>query len=369
MACTAKAACTAKPGRSPRSQPTRLQSLPKQVRKGGVDVLSAVPLSEETEFKVELFVKPVIGNAEGTTPHYWSISSPLKAAEAANVTPDADTTVCYSLSQVAPPDIPNQVSECDMLIWELYRMETEVLVLPFLNAGVLNTGGVGGIAGPQLYFWAVGGQPLDVLGIAPTEKYKGPAQYTVNPKTNGTVPHVYSSSDTPRARVTNEKYSIESWVADPSRNDNCRYFGRMVGGAATPPVVSFSNNSTIPLLDENGIGILCLQGRLYITCADLLGVNKNRVHTGLSRFFRLHFRQRRVRNPYTINLLYKQVFNKPADDISGQLQVTEVTMTEETGPLPPTVEGNIGVPTTTNLSHLPATVTLQATGPILNTQG
>nr|ABR68687.1 VP1 [Betapolyomavirus tertihominis]AIN39530.1 VP1 [Betapolyomavirus tertihominis]QCQ73650.1 VP1 [Betapolyomavirus tertihominis]WIV69149.1 VP1 [Betapolyomavirus tertihominis]WIV69154.1 VP1 [Betapolyomavirus tertihominis] len=360
----------------PRSQVPRVQTLATEVKKGGVEVLAAVPLSEETEFKVELFVKPVIGNTTAAqdgrepTPHYWSISSAIHDKESGSSikveeTPDADTTVCYSLAEIAPPDIPNQVSECDMKVWELYRMETELLVVPLVNALGNTNGVVHGLAGTQLYFWAVGGQPLDVVGVTPTDKYKGPTTYTINPPGDPRTLHVYNSN-TPKAKVTSERYSVESWAPDPSRNDNCRYFGRVVGGAATPPVVSYGNNSTIPLLDENGIGILCLHGRLYITCADMLGTANSRIHTPMARFFRLHFRQRRVKNPFTMNVLYKQVFNRPTETVDAQVGVTEVTMVEEIGPLPPSIQTTL--PTSVNLTQLPRTVTLQSQAPLLNTQ-
>lgn len=334
-------------------------------------MLGAVPLSEDTQYRVELFVKPVFGNRETDEPHYWMISSPLNPANTNS--PNADTLLCYSVAEVRPPEIPNQMTEDDMTVWECYRMETELLFAPATSSlGILQTEvQPKGVQGPQMYFWAVGGQPLEVLGVAPKDAFVGPSgQHIIKPPaSSGSDPAATRviSGATQRALVTGENYPIEMWVPDPSRNDNCRYFGRAIGGGSTPPVISFSNTSTVPLLDEHGVGILGLKNRFYLTTADMTGVTEGRVYSVHARFFRLYFRQRVVRNPYTMNLLYKQVFNAEPVTVTGQKGVTEVTMVEETGQQPNVLQGRIAYPTPFVHTN-PPVVTLEQTEPLFNVQ-
>lgn len=309
-----------------------------------MDVLGTVPLNAKTEYKVELFLKPTFGNSNGRG-NYWTVGGAPRPGPHPNV----EQLMCYSTGVVVPPEIPNQVDEASMIVWEVYRMETEVLVVPRTHdtGKIENVHQFGGVEGPQLYFWAVGGEPLDVLGIKPRHS----SQYPTGVKAPTADTDVYDNSVI-RAKVDGNKYPIECWIADPSRNDNTKYFGRMVGGIQTPPVVTYSNSSTIPVLDEYGIGVLCLQGKCYLTSADMLGLvaeintdanaNYKRTIAAPGRFFRLHFRQRRVKNPYTINLLYKQVFSQSETPFEGQKDVLEVTMTQEEGPSPSIISGTVG---------------------------
>ncbi|ARA71318.1 major capsid protein [Betapolyomavirus vicugnae] len=352
-----------------------VQKLPRQVKKGGVEILATVPLNEHTEYHVEMFLQPTFGNSNGEG-NFFSIGSPMTKGN----NPDANTLLCYSLGLVVPPEIPNQVDENSMIVWELYRLETEVL----MGAKTHSTGyvgatkNIGGVEGPQFYFWAVGGQPLEVLGIKPRADVTYPQGIKGPP--NGTQDYITNS--TPRAIVDKPQYPIETWLPDPSRNDNCKYFGRVIGGNQTPPVLTFSNSNTVPVLDEYGVGILLLQGRLYVTSGDMVGLvgedgeetlgsstSNRRVHAAPGRFFRFHFRQRKVRNPYTINLLYKQVFNKPDAEVVAQVGVTEVTITQENQPLPTVLQGSVGGGFNSVTNALKQTTgVLQTTTPLVNTQ-
>ncbi|AWB14599.1 VP1 [Mus musculus polyomavirus 3] len=307
------------PGKTP-----VVQKLPRVIKKGGVEVLGAVPQGPTTEYKVELFVKPAFGK-ENNGPNYWNHSSPLTGTALT----DGDFHLCFSLAEVGLPDIPDQCAEDFMTVWECYRMETELLYSPKVTATGLTDSRINGIQGTQMYFWAVGGSPLDVMYVLPKENMRPRGNLNVP---DGNHNSVYNSSIF-REKLTNETYPIEYWIPDPSRNDNCRFFGRIVGGAATPPVVTYSNSSTIPLLDENGVGILCNSQRCYVTSADMTGFLSNRIEAAHGRFFRLHFRQRKVKNPYTMSLLYKQVLNQnsPPEVVRAQHNVTEVTMEEGQG--------------------------------------
>lgn len=310
-------------------------------------MLSSVPLDENTQYKVEMFVKPVFGNDdEGHAPLYWSIGDPM----ASGSKPTGKSLLCYSLALVAPPQIPDQVGATDMKVWELYRVDTDVLSNPKTHStGTQDlTKNYGGVQGTQLYFWGVGGQPLDVLGIKPRYDVQYPSCVT-GPGDCGDV----VSTQTVRKTVTKENFPVECWVPDPSKNDNCRFYQRLITGNSTPAVLTSNNSSTVPVLDENGVGILLTDGQLYITCADMLGSiaednevtlsnngNKRRVVASAGRFFRLFFRQRVVKNPYTIDVLYKEVFSKAKPDFAGQTGVSEVTMTEEQGPNAAILQGS-----------------------------
>nr|QBA83682.1 MAG: VP1 [Porcine polyomavirus]QBA83692.1 MAG: VP1 [Porcine polyomavirus] len=357
------------------SAPTRVvQRLPTQIRKGGVDVLATVPLDQHTEYKVELFLKPTFATTDGNGV-FQSIGGPLTNGQEPNV----GELLLYSLGMVQPPEIPNQVDENSMIVWELYRVETEVLFAPktFSTGYTSAQKNIGGVEGPQFYFWAVGGEPLDVLGIKSRKSVTYPTGVQAPPNGEDLV-----TENTVRRKVDKPQFPCDCWLPDPSRNDNTRYFGRVIGGSQTPPVLTIGNSSTVPVVDEYGVGVLLLQGRLYVTSCDMLGTvaevneatlapesNSRRIHAGSGRFFRLHFRQRKVKNPYTINLLYKQVFNKPNDDFVGQTGVTEVTMTQETQPLPTILEGTVGTQGNLVTEALRrGTAVLQTTTPLVNTQ-
>lgn len=337
-------------------------------------MLATVPLNESTQYQVEMFLKPTFAASNGAGVN-WSIGGRLDRGS----NPSVDELLVYSLGLVVPPEIPNQVDEANMIVWELYRLETELMTQPkTYSTGVQGaTNNVGGVEGPQLYFWAVGGAPLDVVGCKPRSGLTYPSG-SIGPSTDDE----FVSEKNDRRKVDSPQFPVDCWIADPSRNDNCRYFGRVVGGNATPPVVTYGNSSTVPLLDENGVGVLLLNGRLYVTCADMLGlvseVNEDtlgsgnahrRIQSSAGRFFRFHFRQRRVKNPYTINLLYKQVFNKPPESFNAQVAVTEVTMTNELQPLPTTLQGTVGTVGNEVTEALRAgTAVLQTAKPLINTQ-
>lgn len=351
-----------------------VQRLPQQIKKGGVEVLATVPLSETTQYKVELFVKPTFGAANGKGAH---LGTSGRLTQGTN--PTVDHLLLYSIAVVKPPDIPNQVNEQDMLVWELYRLETEIMTQPKTYSTGIASGqkNYGGVEGAQFYFWAVGGAPLDVIGVKPRSTVIYPEGVIGAP-----AGEEFVNERSLRLKVDKPQFPVDCWIPDPSRNDNCRYFGRIVGGNLTPPVITYSNSSTVPLLDENGVGVLLLNGKLFVTCADMLGTladpgattfsessNFRSIQTSAGRFFRLHFRQRRVKNPYSIDLLYKQVFNRPEEEFVGQTAVTEVTMVNETDALPTTLSTPVsyGGPNAVTQGLQIGTV-LQTTTPLLNTQ-
>lgn len=312
-----------------------------------------MPLTENTQYSVEFVTKPTFLNQNGQ-PEYKSrgLSYTITGQELA-----LQSALCYSVGVITLPEIPNAMCEDSVLVWEAYRVETEVITQIILGAGgfTTNSSTVASVEGPQMYFWAVGGEPLDVVGVNPDpDKYKFDPELTV-PKSTGNV----AGAGAAKAQVTSPKYPIEAWTPDPGKNDNCRYFGRIIGGSQTPPVITFGNSSTTPLVDEYGVGPLCMHGYCYLTSVDLLGTvghvnattlpdsgaNKRVLQTAMGRFFRVHFRQRRIKNPWTIEQMMSQFLRpKPPNTSDTQTGAEEVTMLQEKGfaSVPPTVEGAVG---------------------------
>lgn len=327
------------------------QKLPRVIKKGGVEVLDTVPLTEETQYKVEAILLPNFGKAAATgTYQSRGLPYPLTA------TLGPGAALCYSLAVVNLPEIPDAMCEDTMLIWEAFRLETELLVTPQLaSSGYQRSQGTpAGIEGTQMYFWACGGGPLDVIGINPD-----PTRFKVDAALEVPGNVDIANLQATRKQVNAANFPVEVWVADPTKNDNCRYFGRVIGGGVTPPVVSYGNQSTTPLVDENGIGILCTFGSAYLTSADMVGMSgypgnptlstdystQRQVQAGYGRFFRVHFRQRRVKHPYTLDMMFRQILQPQKPQVQGQQPsaVQEVTMEQMQPPtLPPTIEGGLG---------------------------
>lgn len=329
-------------------------TLPRQIKKGGAEVLDTVPLSETTQYAVEFVNKPTFLKTNGD-PEYRSrglqylLDDPTVGVQGA---------LCYSLGVIDLPEIPNAMCEDSVIVWEAYRVETELITLPVLGSGgyVSATKTIASVEGPQMYFWAVGGSPLDVVGFNPDPDgtYTFAAELAA-PK--GTIS--VAGPGATKSQVTTPKYTVEGWAADPSMNDNTKYFGRIIGGSQTPPVITYGNGSTTPLVDEYGVGPLCLHGVCYLTSVDLMGtvgwpgqatlpdggVKKRALQTAAGRFFRVHFRQRRVKNPWTMEQMLSQFLRPKAPVVTGaQTEVSEVTMTQDKGPssIPPTLEPSVG---------------------------
>lgn len=327
------------------------QKLPRVIRKGGVEVLDTVPLTEDTQYKVEAVLLPNFGKA-ATTGNFQSRGLPYTMSD----TLGPGAALCYSVAVINLPEIPDAMCEDTMIVWEAYRLETELLFAPQMaSSGYQRANGtLAGIEGTQLYFWACGGGPLDVIGINPD-----PERLKVNEALEGPGNSDVASLQALRKQVNAANFPVELWVADPTKNDNTRYFGRVVGGGVTPPVVSYGNQSTTPLIDENGVGILCNFGSVYLTSADMVGMtglpglptlsadysNQRTVQAGYGRFFRVHCRQRRIKHPYTVDMMFRQFLQPQKPQVQGQqpAAVQEVTMEQmQPATIPPTVEGGLG---------------------------
>lgn len=331
-----------------------IQKLPRVIKKGGVEVLDTVPLSEDTVYKVEAILLPNFASGSNTAV-YQSRGAPYTFTD----TLDAGSSLCYTLAVVNLPEIPEALCDDTLLVWEAFRVETELIFTPQVgSAGYIRAQGTpAGVEGSQMYFWACGGSPLDVIGINPDPERMNVAAGLEGPSKEN-QPSVAGIKAT-RKQVTAANFPIEIWSADPTRNENCRYFGRIVGGSVTPPVVSFGNQSTTPLVDENGVGILCLFGAIYLTSADMLGMvgyagnptlsdaysQQRSVQAAMGRFFRVHFRQRRVKHPYTVDMMFRQFLQPQKPQVQGtQPNAVQEVVMEQMQPsiLPTTLEGAIG---------------------------
>lgn len=312
-----------------------------------------MPLTEDTIYKVEAILQPNFASGSNT-----AVYKSRGGAYPFGQTLDAGSSMCYTLAVVNLPEIPEALCDDTLLVWEAFRVETELIFTPQIgSAGYIRAQGTpAGVEGSQMYFWACGGSPLDVIAINPDPERLSVAAGLEGPKDNKeTVAGIKAT----RKQVTAANYPIEIWCADPTRNENCRYFGRIVGGSVTPPVVSFGNQSTTPLVDENGVGVLCLYGAVYLTAADMLGMVgftglptlsdashlQRSVQAAFGRFFRVHFRQRRVKHPFTVDMMFRQFLQpqKPLVQGTQPNAVQEVVM-EQMQPslIPATLEGAIG---------------------------
>ena len=317
-----------------------------------MEVLETVPLTEDTIYKVEAILLPNFATGANTG-KYQSRG----AAYTFTDTLDAGSSLCYTLAVVNLPEIPEALCDDTLLVWEAYRVETELIFTPQVgSAGYIRAQGTpAGTEGSQMYFWSCGGSPLDVIGINPDPERMNVAGGLEGPENKENVAGLQAS----RKQVTAANYPVEIWTPDPTRNENARYFGRIVGGSVTPPVVSFGNQSTTPLVDENGVGVLCLYGALYLTSADMLGMTglpgnptlsdaysqQRAVQAAFGRFFRVHCRQRRVRHAYTIDMMFRQFLQPQKPKVEGtQPNAVQEVVMEQMQPsmLPTTIEGAVG---------------------------
>lgn len=313
--------------------------------------METVPLTEDTMYKVEAVLLPNFGKGP-TSGLYQSRGQAYPLTD----TLGAGAALCFSVAAINLPEIPDAMCEDTMLVWEAFRLETDVIFAPQLgSAGYQRSQGTpAGIEGTQFYFWACGGGPLDVIGINP---YPTGFKVATELEVPGTTD--VASLQALRKQVNAANYPVEVWVPDPTKNENCRYFGRVVGGQVTPPVVSYGNQSTTPLVDENGVGILCTYGTVYLTSADMVGMTgipgnptldtgyslQRGVQAAFGRFFRVHMRQRRIKHPYTVDMMFRQFLKPQKPQIQGQQPgvVQEVIMEQMQPPtMPPTIEGGLG---------------------------
>ncbi|AGV77094.1 major capsid protein VP1 [African elephant polyomavirus 1] len=333
------------PSKRPLRKP---ENVPRILVRGGVQVLE-VRSGPDSIVDIECFLQPRMGEPEGDD--YYGYSELITVGtEKSTDTPPFKQLPCYSAAQVQLPNLNPDLTCETLLMWEAVSTKTEVLGISSLvnvhsQSKRVEPEGIGyPIAGINYHFFAVGGQPLDLQALVSNFSATYPAERKVPVKDQL---HPIAQVLDPNLKTTLDEdgtYPIEVWGADPSKNDNTRYFGTLTGGAQTPPVLSVTNTTTTILLDEYGVGPLCKGGRLYLAAADICGFSTESTgkmrYRGLPRFFKVKLRKRAVKNPYAIGSLLNSFFSSFLPQVKGQPmtgdkgQVEEVTIFQGTEPLP-----------------------------------
>jgi len=246
----------------------------------------------------------------------------------------------YSCARVQLPMLNEDMTCPTLMMWEAVACKTEVIgISTLINTHIKETrielGGASGpgepIQGINYHMFAVGGEPLDLQGM----EMQADAHYA-----SSAVPKVIHPNDVVKlplndifklqavvqsAKAKLDKdgyYPIEEWCPDPSRNENSRYFGSLVGGLQTPPALQFTNSVSTVLLDEYGVGPLCKGDGLFVSAADIVGclfkTDSGLRFRGLPRYFKITLRKRAVKNPYPISSLLGSLFSGLMPRLEGQ---------------------------------------------------
>lgn len=309
-----------------------------------------VKTGPDSTVEVEAYLQPRMGNH---TNNQDATSTKITLATDINSDNPQDTEIpCWSCGRIQLPLLNEDMTCNEILMWEAVSCKTECVGVGIcLNAHSDRRRYVGGegpgyvIEGPSFHAFAVGGEPLELQGLCANYKtnFQGgrcknlPAKSTalaemLDPKNKGVLDQ-------------DSAYPLECWHPDPSRNENCRYFGTLHGGVSTPPVLQFTNTAVTVLLDEHGVGPLCKGDGLFLVAADVIGwqpaAASNRCFwRGLPRYFNVTLRKRLVKNPYPVSSLLTSLFTSLNPQVQGQPmsgtdnQVEEVRVYSGKEPLP-----------------------------------
>ncbi|BAM71852.1 VP1 major capsid protein [Yellow baboon polyomavirus 2] len=332
------------PGAAPK-KPKDPVRVPKLLIRGGVEVLE-VKTGVDSITEVECFLTPEMGDANEHLRGYSQRVTCDVTFE--NDAPQKKTLPCYSTARIPLPNLNEDLTCGNILMWEAVTVKTEVLgVTSMLNlhaeAQKVHDNGAGKpVQGSNFHFFSVGGEPLELQGVLHNYRTTYP-EGTIAPKHPTAESQVMNTEHKAYLDKTGA-YPVECWVPDPSRNENTRYFGTYTGGENVPPVLHVTNTATTVLLDEQGVGPLCKADSLYVSSVDICGLFTNSSGTqqwrGLSRYFKISLRKRSVKNPYPISFLLSDLINRRTTRVQGQpmygmnAQVEEVRVYDGTEELP-----------------------------------
>nr|BAF02975.1 VP1 [Betapolyomavirus hominis] len=332
------------PGAAPK-KPKEPVQVPKLLIKGGVEVLE-VKTGVDAITEVECFLNPEMGDPDENL-RGFSLKLSVEN-DFSSDSPQRKMLPCYSTARIPLPNLNEDLTCGNLLMWEAVTVQTEVIGITSmlnLHAGsqkVHEHGGGKPIQGSNFHFFAVGGDPLEMQGVLMNYRTKYP-EGTITPK-NPTAQSQVMNTDHKAYLDKNNAYPVECWIPDPSRNENTRYFGTLTGGENVPPVLHVTNTATTVLLDEQGVGPLCKADSLYVSAADICGLFTNSSGTqqwrGLARYFKIRLRKRSVKNPYPISFLLSDLINRRTQRVDGQpmygmeSQVEEVRVFDGTEKLP-----------------------------------
>nr|3NXD_A Chain A, Major capsid protein VP1 [JC polyomavirus]3NXD_B Chain B, Major capsid protein VP1 [JC polyomavirus]3NXD_C Chain C, Major capsid protein VP1 [JC polyomavirus]3NXD_D Chain D, Major capsid protein VP1 [JC polyomavirus]3NXD_E Chain E, Major capsid protein VP1 [JC polyomavirus]3NXG_A Chain A, Major capsid protein VP1 [JC polyomavirus]3NXG_B Chain B, Major capsid protein VP1 [JC polyomavirus]3NXG_C Chain C, Major capsid protein VP1 [JC polyomavirus]3NXG_D Chain D, Major capsid protei len=268
---------------------------------GGVEVLE-VKTGVDSITEVECFLTPEMGDPDE---HLRGFSKSISISDTfESDSPNRDMLPCYSVARIPLPNLNEDLTCGNILMWEAVTLKTEVIGVTSLmnvhsNGQATHDNGAGKpVQGTSFHFFSVGGEALELQGVLFNYRTKYP-DGTIFPK-NATVQSQVMNTEHKAYLDKNKAYPVECWVPDPTRNENTRYFGTLTGGENVPPVLHITNTATTVLLDEFGVGPLCKGDNLYLSAVDVCGMFTNRSGSqqwrGLSRYFKVQLRKRRVKN-------------------------------------------------------------------------
>lgn len=194
---------------------------------------------------------------------------------------DTKYTTCFATQRLKLPAFATDIRANKVKCWELVKVETRPL-------GANN---YPGLATPSVNFWSVSGQPLN---MCQTDASKPIHTQTVKPLLNG------------------QDFDFALWTPSLFHNNNAKWTFKHVGGIPYPgiPYATYDGNSSTTIIsDENGWGILCRSGYLYLAQLDIANQPQkpdqgNPSWSPMCREFRLHFVQRWLSNKTVVRALW-----------------------------------------------------------------
>lgn len=216
----------------------------------------------------------------------------------------------FAVTSVPLPKIFEQVQTDKIKYWECHKVETGLLddtTVSSTDDGEENgNSGPGGAHFPGFNGWAVSGDPLVLV--------QAKANTAFDPKITATCDK-------------HGTYQFTEWKWDPFRRRNAQWTYRHVGGQA-PWTSSGNSQSTNIAVDSHGWGVICYNGVIFLTSNDSWHIGTN--YTSHARWYKLHLRQRYIRNTVTLAELVKDKITRDQAEFRGSAcpdQVVEVTMT------------------------------------------
>ncbi|BAX01892.1 VP1 protein [Rousettus aegyptiacus polyomavirus 1] len=329
----------------------KASQVPKLIIAGGVEVLG-VRTGPDSIIQIEAYLNPRMGLPTSDDFYGYSdnitVSTDFKAD-----TPKLAELPRYSMATIELPMLNEDLTCSEILMWECISVKTEVVGINTLincHSAAMREYPDGGngegagfpIQGMNYHFFAVGGEALDLQFTVSNYRANYPAGVEV---LKGLPKSAQVLDSGLKGKLTaDDSFPIECWVADPSKNENTRYYGSYTGGLQTPPVLQFTNSTTTILLNENGVGPLCKGDKMFLSSADIVGFqtqqNKKMKYRGLARYFNVTLRKRIVKNPYPVSTLLSTLFSQMQPVIHGQTmtgsdaQVEEVRVYQGTEKLP-----------------------------------
>lgn len=349
----------------------------------------ALQTGPEGNLVIECFLNPrmhVFVESDDTSQAYSTRITKQASSSTPNDAPTEKELPMYSCARVQLPPLNSDLTCDTLLMWEAVEVSTGLIGIPSLlnlhssrKPAVSTSGGDTAFGTPveglSYHFFAVGGQPLDLIGLVTnkdTDYSKVTAKGAVVPTYKSSTIDMNNLKNIRTTLMTDGKYPIETWSPDPTKNENTKFYGQFTGGIQTPPVLQLTNSTKTVLLDRYGVGPLCKADGLYLTSADVTGLfytqdnagNNYTVYRGLPRYFQVSLRKRPVKNPYPVQSLLSNLFNCTLGKMTGQPmegtenQVEEVKVYDGTEPLP-------GDPTISKLA-VPSCVCTETVVPICN---